>query len=76
VILWRLPTSGPVRQRPCRYRSRMTEQNVDLSGSTEQFKAFIQHTDAPSTKTFPVGLVVAVIAALVVVGIVVWLVAG
>jgi len=54
----------------------MTEQNVDPSGSTEQFKAFIQHTDAPSTKTFPVGLVVGAVAALVVVAVIVWLVAG
>jgi|1186.fasta_scaffold724832_2 hypothetical protein len=54
----------------------MSDEPVDPSGSTEQFKAFVQHTEAPSTKTFPVGVVVAVVAALVVVAIVVWLAAG
>jgi hypothetical protein len=55
----------------------MSEQDVDPSGSTEQFKAFVQHTEAPSTKTFPVGLVVAAaVTALVVVAIVVWLAVG
>jgi hypothetical protein len=54
----------------------MTDEHVDPSGSTEQFKAFIQHTEAPSTKTFPVGVLVAILAALVVVAIAVWVAVG
>jgi len=54
----------------------MSDEHADPSGSTEQFKAFVQHTEAPSTKTFPVGAIVAIVAALVVVAIVVWLAAG
>jgi len=54
----------------------MTEQNVDPSGTTEQFKAFVQHSEAPSTRSFPVGLVVAVVAALVVLAVIIWLAVG
>jgi hypothetical protein len=54
----------------------MTDEHVDPSGSTEQFQAFVQHTEAPSTKTFPVGVLAAVLAALVVVAIVVWIAVG
>ncbi len=54
----------------------MTEQNVDPSGSTEQFKAFVQQTEAPSTRSFPVGVVVGIVAALVVIAVVVWLAVG
>jgi hypothetical protein len=68
--------AGPVRRPPGRYCLLMTEQNVDPSGSTEQFKAFVQQTEAPSTRSFPVGVVVGIVAALVVVAVVVWLAVG
>ncbi len=49
----------------------MSDPNVDPSGSTEQFKAFVQHTEPASTRSFPVGAVVGGVAAIVVVAIVV-----
>ncbi len=54
----------------------MTDEHADPSGSTEQFKAFTQHTEAPSTKDFPVGVLVAIVAALVVVAIAIWVAVG
>jgi len=36
----------------------------------------VQHSEAPSTRSFPVGLVVAVVAALVVLAVIIWLAVG
>lgn len=52
----------------------MSDEHVDPSGSTEQFKAFVQHTEAPSGRGFPVGVLVAALAAVVAVAVVIYLV--
>jgi hypothetical protein len=55
----------------------MAEEYTDPSGNTEQFRAFVHDTEAPTpAKRSPLPLVVAVVAGVIVVAAAVWFIAG
>ncbi len=54
----------------------MSDQHVDPSGNTAQFRAFVQRPEPAPAKRSPLPIVAGVVAALVVIAVIVWLIAS